>query len=179
MPRWPWIERRFTFDFPPEKFPELLERWRGTPARVEERVAGLPRDVLTRREGVGWTIQENVGHLIDLGHLPTTRLRQILAGESVLAASDMTNRRTHEAGHNERDIGDLLAEFRADRMRGVAAFDAVAEQDWGRAALHPRLKQPMRIVDILYFDSEHDDYHLGRIGELIRRFAGGAERSKG
>ena len=28
----------------------------------------------------------------------------------------------------------------------------------------------MRIVDIAYFDSEHDDYHLARISELIRTF---------
>jgi len=29
-------------------------------------------------------------------------------------------------------------------------------------------KKPIRIVDIVSFDSEDDDYHLGRIGELIR-----------
>jgi hypothetical protein len=42
------------------------------------------------------------------------------------------------------------------------------EPDWEKAALHPRLRQPMRIVDIAYFDSEHDDYHLARISELAR-----------
>lgn len=30
----------------------------------------------------------------------------------------------------------------------------------------------MSIVDIVYFDSEHDDYHLARVGELIRKFIG-------
>jgi hypothetical protein len=33
--------------------------------------------------------------------------------------------------------------------------------------LHPRLKQPMRLVDHLYFVAEHDDYHLARIWEMI------------
>jgi hypothetical protein len=33
--------------------------------------------------------------------------------------------------------------------------------------LHPRLKQPMRLVDHLYFAAEHDDHHLARIWELI------------
>jgi hypothetical protein len=28
----------------------------------------------------------------------------------------------------------------------------------------------MRLVDMLYFQSEHDDYHLARISELIRLF---------
>ena len=66
MPRWPWVERKFNFDFPPEKFPDLLERVRGTPARVEDIVRGLPRDVLTRTDGPGWSIQQNIGHLTDL-----------------------------------------------------------------------------------------------------------------
>ena len=34
--RVPWTERKFNFDFPADIFPELIERVRGTPARVEE-----------------------------------------------------------------------------------------------------------------------------------------------
>ncbi len=171
MPRWPWIERTFQFDFPPGKLPDLLERLRGTPARLEERVAGLAADVLTRRDGASWSIQENVGHLLDLGYLPMQRITEILCGQAVLVAADMSNRRTHEADHNARPIAELLAAFRAERRRLVDRFESIPEADWSRAALHPRLKRSMRIVDIACFDSEHDDYHLARIGELIRRFA--------
>ncbi len=168
MPKWPWIDRKFSFDFPPSKFPDLLERWRGTPARLVDRVAGLSRDVLTRRTGEGWSIQENVGHLLDLEYLPAERIEQILSGEPELIAADMTNRKTHEASHNEAKIDDLLRAFRTARLETVRRLESLDESDWARSALHPRLKQPMRIVDIVYFDSEHDDYHLGRIGELIR-----------
>jgi uncharacterized damage-inducible protein DinB len=147
-----------------------LERVRGTPARLEERVAGLPADVLTRRESTGWSIQENIGHLLDLGYLPLQRIEEILAGHAVLWAADMTNRRTEEANHNAADMGALLAAFRAERAKLVNRFEQLDEKDWSKAALHPRLKQPMRIVDIAFFDAEHDDYHLARIGELIRRF---------
>ncbi len=169
---WSWIERTFDFSFPVGKFPDLLERVRGTPARLEERVRGLARDVLTQHpDGGGWSIQQNIGHLIDLGHLPYKRIEQILAGERVLVAADPSNRRTHEADHDRREIADLLADFRAERARLVAKFESLRESDWQRAAEHPRLKQPMRIVDIAYFDSEHDDYHLARVGALVRRFA--------
>jgi hypothetical protein len=89
----------------------------------------------------------------------------------VLAAADMSNRKTNEADHNAKDIRELLVEFRADRANLVARFEGLAESDWSKSALHPRLQQPMRIVDIAYFDTEHDDYHLGRIGELIRQFS--------
>lgn len=169
MPKWPWIERKFNFDYPPTKWPDLLERIRGTPARIEERVRRLSREVLTRRrDGKGWSIQENIGHLLDLGYLPMRRIEQILAGEAVLVAADMSNRMTNEAEHNNKDIRELLIEFRFDRAKLVARFDGLAESDWEKSALHPRLQQPIRIVDIAYFDAEHDDYHLGRIGELIR-----------
>jgi len=167
MPRWPWVERAFNFDFPVMKFFDLLERVRGTPARLEERVRGLPADVLTQGEATGWSIQENIGHLIDLGYLPLQRL-EILAGKAVLCSADMTNRRTNEAQHNAAEIGALLGAFRTER---VSRFEELDESDWGKSALHPRLEQPMRIVDIAYFDAEHDDCHLARIGELIRRFA--------
>ncbi len=171
MQRWSWVERKFSFDFPVEKMLDILERWRGTPARIEDRVRGLSADVLTRRDDIGWSIQENIGHLLDLEYLPRTRLEQILAGEAKLCAADMTNRKTHEADHNGADIQDLLARFRRGRADLVATLESLAEADWGRSALHPRLEQPMRIVDIVYFDSEHDDYHLARIGGLIGEFA--------
>ena len=168
MPSWTWTERTFTFDFPPSKWPDLLERVRGTPARIEDRIKGLNPSILTKSDGKGWSIQQNIGHLIDLGYLPMRRIEQILAGEEVLIGADMSNKQTNEADHNRRDINELLAEFRKERATLVAKFESLDESDWARSALHPRIKQPMRIVDIAYFDSEHDDYHLGRIGELIR-----------
>ncbi len=168
MANWPWIERTFTLDFPAAKFPDLLERVRGTPARIEARVRSLSADVLTRRDGKGWSIQENIGHLLDLGYLPLRRIEQILAGEAELIAADMSNRKTREADHNARKVQDLLADFRSERSTLVARFESLEESDWAKSARHPRLDQPMRIVDIAYFDSEHDDYHLARIGELIR-----------
>jgi hypothetical protein len=40
---------------------------------------------------------------------------------------------------------------------------------FARAIPHPRLKVPMRLVDHLYFVAEHDDHHLARIFELVKR----------
>jgi hypothetical protein len=166
----PWTERRFNFDFPVSLFPDVIERVRGTPARVEDRVRGLSPDTLTRREGDAWSIQENVGHLLDLEPLDAGRLEDYLRGASVLRAADMGNRRTHEAGHNARPIGALLAQFRAGREALVARLASLADDDFARTALHPRLQVPMRMVDWLTFVAAHDDYHLARVSELIRLF---------
>ena len=166
MPAWPWIERTFHFDFPVEKFPDIMERFRGTPARLEDRVRGLSRAVLTWSDG-GWSMLENIGHLLDLEHLPSCRLDELLAGRDVLTAADMSNRQTVEAAHNTRDVATLLQEFRDARLELCARFDALSPTQWGLTATHPRLRKAMRTVDLVYFTCEHDDYHLARIGELV------------
>lgn len=166
---YPWVQRKFDLNYPAEKFYDLLERLRGTPARTEDLVKDLTQEQLITKVDDGWTIQQNIGHLIDLGYLPRTRLMQILAGETELIPADMTNRQTNEANHNERKIADLLADFRTERMELVAEFEKLGPEEWGKSARHPRINQQMRIVDIVYFDSEHDDYHLARISALRRR----------
>lgn len=171
MPYWPWFDRTFSFDYPPEKMPDLLERLRGTPARLEERICNIPRAWMTRPSaGGGWTIQQNVGHLTDLATMPRRRLDQILAGEPTLAAADLTNRKTNEANHNGASIEMLVATFRRQRAELVAAFEALPESAWGLSSMHPRLGKPMRIVDLVCFDCEHDDYHLARIAARLREF---------
>jgi hypothetical protein len=41
MNRTKWVEREFEFNLPVGVFPSVLERLRGTPARVEELTRGL------------------------------------------------------------------------------------------------------------------------------------------
>ena len=167
----PWVERRWKFDFPVELYPDILERLRGTPARVEEAARGLPAGTLTRRETEGtWSIQENVGHLIDVGALWLGRLEDFLAGAATLRPADMTNRKTHEAHHNDRPIAELLAGFRAERRQLIERLDGLEDSAFARTAQHPRLDTPMRLVDLCLFAADHDDYHLARIRELVGLF---------
>ena len=165
----PWIQRSFTFDVPVEIYPDVVERFRGTPARVEDRVRGLSRAALTRSDG-GWSIQENVGHLLDLEAVFGGRIDDFLAGKAVLRAADITNRVTNEARHNEREIGELLGAFRREREGQAARLEGLSAGEFSRVSEHPRLKQKMRLVDAVAFVCAHDDYHLARIGELVRRF---------
>jgi hypothetical protein len=165
-----WTDRHFDFTFPVGLYPEMIERLRGTPVRLEERLRSLPTNVLTRRDGDRWSIQENAGHLLDLESLVAQRLQEYIAGATMLHAADMTNRKTYEAGHNDGPIASILNAFRAERTRLVDQLDDLAPELFARRALHPRLNAPMRVVDMLYFQAEHDDYHLTRISELVRLF---------
>ena len=161
-----WFERSFAFNLPVTRFPSVLERLRGTPARLEERARELAADVLTRSHGVRWTVQENVGHLVDLEPVWLKRAQQIFANEPELEQADLTNRRTHEANHNARSVEDLLAEFRAERRRLVQLLETADAPMLERTALHPRLRRPMRLIDLAEFVAEHDDHHLATIAEL-------------
>lgn len=161
-----WFDRRFAFDLPAGMFPFVVERLRGTPARIEDKVRGLPPALLTRRDGDSWSIQEQIGHLLDLDELHAGRLDDFLAGTPVLRAADLTNRKTAEAEHNQRPLADLLAAFRREREAFVVRLDAWDLGTMSRTALHPRLQQPMRVLDMAFFTAEHDDHHLARMTEL-------------
>ena len=164
-----WFERKFALGLPRDAFPDLIERIRGTPARLEERVRGVDRATLTRRIGEAWSIQENVGHLGDLEPLWAGRLVDFLDGRDMLRVADLKNTKTHEAGHNDASIESLLLTFRQERFATVERIESLGASDLERTALHPRLKQPMSIVDHFFFVAEHDDHHLAAIGDLIRR----------
>jgi uncharacterized damage-inducible protein DinB len=164
----PWFERQFNLDLPVWMYPNILERLRGTPARLEELLAGVSSNVLTRRPGEDWSIQENAGHLWDMEALWAGRLDDFLSGAETLRAADLNNRKTHDANHNASRIENILAAFRRERMAFLARLDTLDEADVLRSALHPRLQQPMRIIDHAFFVAEHDDHHLAQITRLKR-----------
>jgi uncharacterized damage-inducible protein DinB len=168
-----WFTRKFSFDLLPVwMYPNIVERLRGSPARLEDLLGALPPEMLTRRDGdEKWSMQEQAGHLLDLEQLGMKRLDDYEAGRSPLCAADLENRKTHEANHNASSIAKLFAAFRAERMEFVRRLDAYDEAFVQRTAMHPRLQMEIRALDLCFFIAEHDDHHLARISELKRLFA--------
>ncbi|HVH30384.1 MAG TPA: DinB family protein [bacterium] len=170
MRKQPWFERTFPTGLPPAMLAVILERLRGTPARLEERLAGRAVAVLTRRLGETWSIQENAGHLQDLEPLWLQRADDLLNRRPAMAPADLQNRKTHEANHNAAPLAALLDGFRRARGVFLSRLDEAEESVLAHTAPHPRLRTPMNLVDHAYFVAEHDDYHLARISELLRAF---------
>lgn len=162
-----WFDRSFVFSFPVEVYPNLGIRLRGTPARIEELLREVSPDALVRKPAGKWSIQEHAGHLLDLDELWRARTEQYITGARELAVADLTNTRTDEANHNNRRIGSILANFRQARLGFVNRLGEFSPEIFGRTALHPRLKTPMRLVDHLYFVAEHDDHHLAQMWAMI------------
>jgi len=164
-----WFERNFEFTFPVKQYPNFCVRLQGTPARLEEVLLGVSRDALVFNPGDKWSAQEPAGHLLDLEPLWMARVYDFLKGGDTLTVADLTNRKTHEANHNARPLAEILAEFRRARLLLVDRLEKFEPDLFARSMLHPRLKQPMRLVDHLYFVAEHDDHHMATIWEMIRK----------
>jgi len=164
----PWIERVFHLDSPRWMYPNLVERIRGGPARVEDAIKNVSASLLVERLGPSWSIQENIGHLLDIEPLMSGRLDDFASGLSQLRAWEETNSATWEANHNTKPLQGLLSKFRDSRSSLVERFDTLDDAQIEQTAFHPRLKRPMRIIDLVYFIAEHDDYHLAKISAIKR-----------
>jgi len=164
----PWLERDITFDQPVGLFPAILERLRGTPTRAAELVAGLPEKILSQRLNGKWSVKEHPGHLADLQLLDDKRLREFQNEVAVLSAADTTNRTTEEGTHRETPIAEILAKMRTGRKALVQEMELLTNDQIAVAAIHPRLRKNMRLVDWAYFVAEHDDHHLAHIAKATR-----------
>src|SRR5579871_1806947 len=122
-----WFDRRFDFTQEENIFPSVVERLRGTPARLEEKVRAIGEDVLRVKSNAAWSVKENIGHLIDLEPLWMGRLEDIVNGEEYLRATDLQNTKTNEAGHNETSIDVLLKIFRDTRQKTIERLARITE----------------------------------------------------
>jgi hypothetical protein len=163
-----WFDRKFEFGFSQNIFPSIIERLRGTPGRLEEKVKSISNDLATVKLNGAWSIKENIGHLIDLEPLWVGRLEDILSKKTDLRAADLMNTKTNEANHNQRSLNDLLSEFRSIRAATIKKIEQLSVEQIYLTALHPRLKTPMRMMDHFLFVAEHDDHHLVTIQQLIQ-----------
>ena len=169
VPRQPWFERHFNFSLPVSAAAGLVERLRGTPPRLEHRLARLPASVLTAQHGGRWSIQENAGHLWDMEPRWLTQIEDLAAGRrQTIEMPDPENRKTNEAHHNAHPLSEILQGFTTTRLGLVTQLEAADDADWLRTALNARLKTPMRLLDLAFFIAEHDDHHLATITELMR-----------
>ena len=163
-----WVERKFEFHDPVGVFPCVLSCLQGTPVRIGEITRNLPPGILVIRAADSWSIQENVGHLLDLEELGEKRLADFLSNADVLTPADMTNAKTHGGNHNSGSMKDLLQKFKDARQALVSKLADLSEEQVAISILHPRINKPMRIIDWAFFMAEHDDNHIARIIELAK-----------
>lgn len=167
-----WFDRQFPLDVPVELLPNIIERLRSGPGFLRNRVQPLAKEVLIYRDDNKWSIQENAGHLLDLESLWIGRLQDFVAGRAELRPTDLANTQTDAHNYNAASIEDILDKFAGKRASFVEDLEGLDIAVIERTALHPRLKQPMRVADMAFFVAEHDVHHMARITELINKLRG-------
>jgi uncharacterized damage-inducible protein DinB len=167
MQKTEWFNRKFPAINDNGLLPSIIERLAGTPARVEEITRDVQPAQLTAKPGDKWTIKEEIGHLGDLEPLWLARLEELIKGIPELKPADLSNQQTHTANHDAMPLNQLQHRFRSQRNIFVNRLMGLTNDQLLNSALHPRLKTPMRIIDLAYFVAEHDDHHLARIREIL------------
>ena len=164
----PWFERTFDFSFPVTNFPVIFSRLEGTLFHLQSILINADDDYCSYNSE-GWSVKEHLGHLSDLEDLWWKRLQDFLDRKEMLTPADLTNTKTKEAGHNQKTLEQLMQQFVAERQRILETVYEFDRGTLGLLSVHPRLQQPMRLIDLLYFVAEHDDHHIAKISGLLRK----------
>ena len=167
MKKQKWFDKKFRFDLPQDQLHLVLKKLAENPENIVRLVSSLPEKILKKRVENKWSIKENVGHLIDLEELHVGRIDDFIAGREKLRSADLNNKKTEDANHNEKNIGELLNQLKLVRENFVRRMKELDEKVLSSNAIHPRLSQPMRPIDMAQFVLEHDEHHIETIKDLI------------
>jgi uncharacterized damage-inducible protein DinB len=169
MDRLKWFDRKFEFSYTENIFPMILERLVGTPLRITSKLKSIPPELLETRIDSSWSIKQNIGHLTDLEPLWQKRFDDIISGHEYMTPTDLANSKTDLTDHNSKPADELIREFSMIRSETLSMLENIPEESIYRFSLHPRLKTPMRTMDLFLFVAEHDDHHLARITEIEKQ----------
>ena len=167
MHRTKWVDRKFTLGIPEGWLQNVSERLRGTEIRLRTLTHNLQNDDASYKPNNKWSIKEHIGHLADLEELHEGRIDDFMARKEILRAADMSNFKTDNAGHNSRNMAELIDEFAFKRIIFISRLENLDDDTQRFQSLHPRLQMMMKPVDMAFFTAEHDDHHLASIREII------------
>jgi len=162
-----WFDRKFDFSFTTDHYTAVYERLKQAPDTLKQLTTNLSEDTLVQKTGDKWSVKEHAGHLSVLEPIWRIRFGDILESKPALTSADLSNRATTEAGFNSYTISSLLEKFADERKATLSLLNDIDVLDGSKTSLHPRLQQPMRVIDLVYFVAEHDDHHISVIREMI------------
>lgn len=165
-----WLDRKFSIMDDSGLLPDIIERLEGTALRIDALIKKSTHELLTLKPDGKWSLQEEIGHLSDLEPLWLKRVHELINKAPVLSAADMSNQKTHNANHNLKNIKELIEEFKSQREVLIETIRNLTDEQIEHIAMHPRLKSPMKIVDLAYFVAEHDDHHLANMREILYKY---------
>lgn len=162
-----WFDRKFDFNFGMEQFSDLSERLGKSASMFLEITSEISNEDLNFKPDGKWSIKEHIGHLYILEPLWQKRFLEIKENKKEMSPADLNNTATDNALFNQYDIEKITDNFRQERNNTIQLLNSFSEQDFLNSLYHPRLQQPMRMIDLMYFVAEHDIHHFKSIQNLI------------
>jgi len=161
-----WAHRPFHFPEDVSEMPSQMLHLKTFPSHLALTLREISKDKLTTRQDGKWSIQEHLGHLIDLEDLPTLRVKEILQGKDTLTPADMSNKNTWDKNYNEKNLYGLCESFIERRNKLVKLLAGFSDSQLLKWTYHERLHRNMSILDLTYFQCQHDHYHHEMIMHL-------------
>ncbi len=161
-----WFDRQFDLTLKANEFAAVYARLKQAPQVLKQITTGLSEEMLVDKPGDKWSIKEHAGHLSILERIWRIRFVDIKQSKPALTPADLDNKATTEAGFNKYTMDRLVEMFAEEREKTLVQLDSMTEEDMTKTSLHPRLQQPMRVIDLAYFVAEHDDHHFEHIREI-------------
>ncbi len=162
-----WFDRQFDSNTGSEYFDEFLKLLEDFPAVLKEVLKNCPIEVSTHKMGDKWSVNENIGHLIFLEDLWRIRFRDIMEGKPDMSPADLNNTATDQSSFNKMLVEELIKDLVSEREKTIVMLQKLSEEDLLKTSMHPRLQQPMNIIDLMHFVAEHDLHHLHAVQSII------------
>jgi hypothetical protein len=116
---------------------QLIERYRGGPAAVEQALAGITEAELDARPAPAeWTAREIVHHLADSEMTSAIRLRRLVVEESPVIVGYDQEEFVRVLSYPGRPVTASFRAFAAARESTAEILDHMSEADWSRAGTH-------------------------------------------
>src|SRR5690606_23765754 len=162
-----WFDRDFNFDFGIEQYNNLLDRLENFPMILNQILDQIPEQFPTYNTEGKWSINQNIGHLFLLEIIWRARFQEINDGKKMMSPADLNNTATTRSSSNKLLITELIKCFWYERIKTIDFLKSLNSDDILKSSIHPRLNQPMRVIDLMYFVAEHDQHHLNTILEIM------------
>ena len=140
---------------------------RQTPAALEQFLAPLPPEVVTKPEAPGkWAIREVVQHLADSELVGGFRLRMVMSHDRPALAGYDQDLWANRLRYQEVNLRDALEQFTTLRRANLRIWQNLSPADLGRVGVHgERGEETLEHMRRLY--AGHDLLHLRQL-ERIR-----------
>lgn len=149
------------------EFKKHIEEAEKSPRQIAGAVAGLSNKVLHFKPAPDrWCILEIVSHLADMEILYAYRMRQMLADNNPVIAPIDQDAWARNLGYLQSNAMEMVALYGLNRHANLQLLRRLTVSDLEKSALHPELKRPVSVAEILEMMSRHGPNHLQQIEKL-------------